>query len=250
MIIIENKLPSHLGWLCPVQAPDLTRLGDLMDGGYVVPRAVIDQADGLLSLGLGDNWSFDAAWHSLKPQDPIHLYDGSVSKDSLQVTINVPVRGNLDLKSAYDSFFTGTVQHLVQNVGPGVDQIGLDDCLNRLAGQNIFIKMDIEGGEYALIESIMQNSSRITGMVMEFHFCNSHRNIFQTAVTALQKEYVIVHLHGNNHVDIGAEGLTDCLELTLVRRDLCNSTQMRTTCYLDGLDFSNVAGAEDHRYCF
>ena len=250
MIIIENKLPSHLSWLCPVQAPDLTRLGDQMDGGYVVPRAVIDQADGLLSLGLGDNWSFDTAWHSLKPQDPIHLYDGSVSRDSLQITINVPVRGNLDLKSAYNTFFTGTVQHVVQNVGPGEDQVDLVDCLNRLNGQNIFIKMDIEGGEYALIESIIQNSSRITGMVMEFHFCNSHRDIFQKAVTALQQEYVIVHLHGNNHVDIGAEGLTDCLELTLIRRDLCNSTQARTTCYLDGLDFSNVAGAEDHRYCF
>jgi hypothetical protein len=250
MIIIENKLPTHLNWLCPVQASALTRLGDLMDGGYIVPRAVIDQADSLLSLGLGDNWSFDAAWHSIKPHDPIHLYDGSVSRDSLQISVNVPVRRDLDLKAAYDSFFTGSVQHMVQNVGPGEGQANIVDCLDRLNGQNIFIKMDIEGGEYALIESIMQNSSRITGMVMEFHFCNSHRNIFQTAVTALQKKYVIVHLHGNNHVDIGAEGLTDCLELTLVRRDLCNSTQMRTTCYLDGLDFSNVAGAEDHRYCF
>jgi hypothetical protein len=250
MIIIENKLPSHLGWLCPVQAPDLVRLGDLMDGGYIVPQAVVDQADGLLSLGLGDNWSFDTAWHRLKPLDPIHLYDGTVTRDNLKITINVPVRKNLDLKATYDRFFTGTVQHMVQNVGPAEEQADMVDCLDRLSGQNIFIKMDIEGGEYALIESIMRNSSRIIGMAMEFHFCNAHRDIFQKAVTALQKEYVIVHLHGNNHVDIGPEGLTDCLELTLVRRDLCNITQIRTTCYLDGLDFSNVAGAEDFRYCF
>lgn len=250
MIIIENKLPSHLNWLCPVQAPNLTRLGDLMDGGYIVPRGIVDKADGLLSLGLGDNWSFDAAWHALKPKDPIHLYDGSVTRDSLQVTINVPVRRNLDLKSAYDAFFTGQIQHINKNVGPGSDQIDLNACLDGLQGQNTFIKMDIEGGEYALIESILANSSRIIGMVMEFHFCNSHRAVFQTAVTALQKEYTIVHLHGNNHVDIGNEGLTDCLELTFARRDLCPDTQPRTNCYIDGLDFSNVAGAEDLRYCF
>ena len=215
-----------------------------------MPRAVIDQADSLLSLGLGDNWSFDADWHSIKPHDPIHLYDGSVSRDSLQISVNVPVRRDLDLKAAYDTFFTGSVQHMVQNVGSAEGQANIVDCLDRLSGQNIFIKMDIEGGEYALIESIMQNSLRITGMVIEFHFCNSHRNIFQTAVTALQKEYVIVHLHGNNHVDIGAEGLTDCLELTLVRKDLLGNAEPRTNFYIDGLDFSNVAGAEDYRYCF
>jgi hypothetical protein len=249
MIIIENKLPGHLSWLCPVQAPDLIRLGDHMDGGYVVPHAVVDAADGLLSLGLGDNWSFDAAWHSLKPQDSIHLYDGSVSRDSLQVTINVPVRQHLDLPALYDEFFQDNVQHIVSNVGPGTGQINLTQCLDAL-GQNTFIKMDIEGGEYALIDSILENRSRIVGLVMEFHWCNGLRDRFKSAVNLLQQEYVIVHLHGNNHVDIGPEGLTDCLELTLIRRDLCDTDQSRLNCYLDGLDFSNVAGAEDHRYCF
>jgi hypothetical protein len=74
--------------------------------------------------------------------------------------------------------------------------------------------------------------------------------VFETAVHELLQHYSLVHLHGNNHVDIGAEGLTDCLELTLIRKDLLSDAEPRTNFYIDGLDFSNVAGAEDYRYCF
>jgi hypothetical protein len=250
MIIIENKLPAHLNWLCPVQAPDLIRLGDLMDGGYIVPRAVIDQADGLLSLGLGDNWSFDAAWHSLKPQDAIHMYDGTVNRDNLAITINTRVRSQIDIRSAYDQFFQEDRRHFEQNVGPNSGQTNLTTCLERLGSKKTFIKMDIEGGEYALIADLIRHKDQITGMVMEFHFCNSHRNVFETAVRELLQHYSLVHLHGNNHVEPGPEGLTDCLELTLVHKDLLTSTELRTNFYIDGLDFSNKAGDEDYRYCF
>lgn len=248
---IVNQLPKRLDWLCPVAMPMLTRLGDLMDGGYVVPMSVIEQSQALLSLGLGDNWSFDAAWHSLKPQDPIHMYDGTVTRDSLAVTINRGVRSNLDIKAAYDIFFVDHKQHWTENVGPGQAQTSLATCITRLGGKDIFVKMDIEGGEYALISDLINYQDRITGMVMEFHFCNGSRQHFETAVRMLQQHYVIVHLHGNNHVDVGSEGLTDCLELTFVNRSLMpDDAQPRTNFYIDGLDFSNVAGAEDFRYCF
>jgi hypothetical protein len=249
-MLIVNKLPQRLNWLCPVTAPTLTRLGDLMDGGYVLPVPIIEQSQVLLSLGLGDNWSFDAAWHRLKPQDAIHMYDGNVNRDNLTITINTRVRSQLDIRSAYDRFFQEDRRHFEQNVGPGAGQTDLATCLERLGNKKTFIKMDIEGGEYALIPDLIRHKDTITGMVMEFHFCNQHRTVFETAVRELLQHYSLVHLHGNNHVDIGPEGLTDCLELTLIRKDLLSNVEPRTNFYIDGLDFSNVAGAEDHRYCF
>jgi len=58
-------------------------------------------------------------------------------------------------------------------------------------------------------------------------------------------------LHANNHMDIGPEGLTDCLELTFMNKNLLQvNDKSRCDFYIDGLDFSNVAGAEDYRYCF
>jgi hypothetical protein len=250
-MIIVNKLPNNLQWLCPVDGPVLTRLGNFMDGGYVVPLDLINQSQALISLGLGDNWSFDQDWHAKKPQDPIHMYDGTVIKDQLKVAYNVGVRGHIDLQTEYEGFFQGQVQHFVENVGPGPGQTSLATCLARLDEKNVFIKMDIEGGEYVLINDLINYRDRITGMVMEFHFCNGNRTQFETAVKMLQAHYSIVHLHANNHVDIGPEGLTDCLELTFMNNNRWQvNDKPRYNFYIDGLDFSNVAGIEDHRYCF
>jgi hypothetical protein len=250
-MFIVNQLPQQLNWLCPVKVSDLTRLGDLMDGGYVAPLSVIQQSQALLSLGLGDNWSFDTAWHQLKPTDAIHMYDGTVNRDNLAITINRGVRSHIDIKTAYDEFFQGSTQHWTENVGPGTGQTNLATCITRLSRKNIFIKMDIEGGEYALISDLINYRDHITGMVMEFHFCNGSREYFESAVRTLQQHYTIVHLHGNNHVDVGSEGLTDCLELTFVNNSLMPANaEPRLNFYIDGLDFSNVAGAEDFRYCF
>lgn len=250
-MFIVNQLPERLNWLCPVTVPMLTRLGDFMDGGYVLPMSVIEKSQALLSLGLGDNWSFDSAWHRIKPTDAIHMYDGTVQRDTLAITINPSVRGHLDIKAAYDEFFQGNIKHYQENVGPNQGQTSLSTCLTRLGSKDIFIKMDIEGGEYSLTAELINYRDHITGMVMEFHFCNSHREHFETAVRLLQEHYALVHLHANNHVDIGPEGLTDCLELTFVNKRLMPAdAHPRKNFYIDGLDFSNVAGVEDYRYCF
>ncbi len=67
----------------------------------------------------------------------------------------------------------------------------------------------------------------------------------------LKEHYVLVHVHANNHVGTGNEGLTDCMELTWVRKDFVPSNlDLRRKFYIDGLDFSNVHGQEDLRYCF
>lgn len=248
---ITNQLPKTLEWLCPVGNMQLTRLGNLMDGGYVLPVDLIDRSQALLSLGLGDNWTFDADWQDKKPKDHIHMYDGTVAKEQLSVQYNVPQRKHLDLPMLYEKFFQGTTKHFKENVGPGAGQTSLSTCLARLGTKGVFIKMDIEGGEYALLSDLINYRDHITGMVMEFHFCNSNRTQFETAVRQLQQYYSIVHVHANNHVAVGPEGLTDCLEITLVNQSLMPAhSEPRSNFYIDGLDFSNVAGQEDWRYCF
>ena len=249
-MIIVNKLPAHLNWLCPTAVDDLIRLGSNMDGGYILPKSIVDCADALLSLGVGDDWTFDVDWKQFKNNDLIHMYDGTVTRDSLKVTINTNVRGHLDLKSMHDNFFIGRTQHFVENVGNSEGQTTLATCLDRLAVKNVFIKIDIEGGEYSMVDDFINHKDSIVGMVMEFHFCNGHREYFQAAVNKLQEHFEIVHLHANNHVGVGPEGLTDCLELTFVRQDLCAGTTKRTHFYLEDLDHSNVVGNEDYRYCF
>ena len=82
-----------------------------MDGGYLVPKSAVDHAQGLLSFGLGDDFTFDQDWHHLKPADPIHMYDASVTYETLSIRVNPAVRGHIDLKSEYQQFFQGNRRH-------------------------------------------------------------------------------------------------------------------------------------------
>jgi hypothetical protein len=239
-------LPPDLIWMCPVAVPDLVRLGGQMDGGYLVPKSAIDHAQGLLSFGLGDDFTFDQDWHSLKPQDPIHMYDASVSYENLSIRINSSVRGNIDIRSEYQQFFQGNVKHWPEYIGSN----NFSQALDRIGVDQVFIKMDIEGSEYGLIDLFIEHHTRIVGIAMEWHDCANRNPKWKSAVDKLNECYNIVHLHGNNHVTPDKEGVFGCMELTHVRRDLINSTELRKQIYLPNLDYSNVHGREDYEYYF
>lgn len=250
-IDMKIKLPPELLWLCPVDCPDLIRLGHNMDGGYIIPRSVMEKSDGLLSMGLGDDWTFDNDWHQAKPNDPIHMYDGSVSLDSLRININAGVRRHLDIKSMYSEFFKDNRKHFVEHVGGS--STSLATCLERIGVPQVFIKIDIEGGEYAMIDDFISNKDRITGFAMEIHGAQGVKGKngqFDRAVEQLSEHYNIVHIHANNHVSSDEYSITGCFEITWARKDLCPNTKLRYDVYLPGIDFPNVHGKEDAEYYF
>jgi hypothetical protein len=59
----SDALPAALDFLAPSIAPDLIRLGNWTDGGYVVPYSAIASADALISCGINRDWSFEKAFH-------------------------------------------------------------------------------------------------------------------------------------------------------------------------------------------
>jgi hypothetical protein len=239
-------LPPDLLWMCPVAVPELIRLGGKMDGGYLVPKSAVDHAQGLLSFGLGDDFTFDQDWHALKPADPIHMYDASVKYESLRIRVNTGVRGHIDLKSEYQQFFQGSVRHWEEYIGPN----NFVEALDRIGVDQVFIKMDIEGSEYPLIDLFVEHHARIVGIAMEWHDCANRSSKWYDAVQKLQQHYDIVHLHGNNHVTPDKEGIFGCMELTHVRRDLIGSTELRKQIHIPELDYSNVHNWDDYEYYF
>jgi hypothetical protein len=243
---MKIKLPEDLLWMCPIDVPDLVRLGGKMDGGYLVPQSVVNCSQGLLSFGLGDDFTFDQDWHKLKPQDPIHMYDASVKYETLSIRVNTSVRNNIDIKSEYQQFFQGKVCHWQEYISTG----NFVEALDRMGVDQVFIKMDIEGGEYPLIDLFVEHHQRITGIAMEWHDC-AHRNPkWQDAVKRLNSDYDIVHVHGNNHVTPDSEGIFGCMELTHIRRDLLAGSTLRKQIYIPNSDYSNVYGWDDYEYYF
>ena len=243
---MKTKLSDDLLWLCPTQADDLIRLGGHQDGGYVVPFNAIEEADGLLSYGLGQDWSFDEAWANLKPGTPIHMYDGTGPQNSFAV----------EPKIKYFGFFHRHphIKHHFQNVGPVTTPdghvCGFAESVERIGVDNVFVKMDIECGEFPIIDDIVSQHDKIVGIVIEFHQAIYNLPRIKEAVDKFKQYYKIVHLHGNTHTMIGQSGLTDCIELTLVRNDLALSDDLRRDVYLPHLDYTNNMLQQDVEFYF
>lgn len=230
---MQVLVDQQFEYLVPYDVP-MMRLGNAGDGGYVVPVQVLD-AQYLISLGLGTNWSFDRQWHVLTPNGHVHAYDGTIDPAAFSDT----------LKTAYDDFFQQQVVHYSENVHAG----NINTVLDRAAG-SVFAKIDIEGSEYEIVSALGQRKN-IIGMVIEFHALDLdyEKQRLKQALSALD-QFRIVHVHANNFGGIHQDSLPHTLEISFLRKTLCENTSKRYQAYLPGLDSANALNQEDYMLIF
>jgi hypothetical protein len=208
--------------LKPSGYKDLLRLGRQLDGGYIVSKHDINNCDLLMSFGIYDDWSFEEAFQNIT-NVPVYAYDGSVST-------------KLFLKLAYKAFFGFTGRkstfhwlrtalkfylfysrkniHKSLFVSPiGPNNISFNDAINATNHNLIYLKIDIEGGEYRILDSIIENRDRIVGLVIEFHDVDLHIEKILNFTRNLKMN--IVHVHANNSAGIsGFDNIPVVLEIT------------------------------------
>ena len=206
----------------PSATYDLIRLGRDHDGGYLVDPASVAKANSLLSFGLGNDWSFEMGF--LKKHDvPLFAYDGTVKAKTLFRRI---LKYLLSLKfrrffleacnvASYYSFFTGSRIHHPLNIGyDSHKSISLRSILLKENPETpVFVKMDIEGSEYRVLDDLLEHSSNISGLAVEFHDVDLH----QERILNFIREFplTLIHIHSNNCgqlVDSDGDPIT--LELT------------------------------------
>lgn len=178
------KLPKILQ---PFDCDDLIRLGKSNDGGYLVNQQDILKTNKLVSFGIGEDFSFEQQFLNLN-NCGLTSYDSSVD-------IN---------KEPHKSFFVDNKIHIKQNI----------ECNNLSLEQNTFLKCDIEGSEFNILNELINQSSNLTGLVIEFHEVN--RNI-DTIFNFISKVNLkLIHLHINNYFYYKTENgvVPDILELS------------------------------------
>ncbi len=202
---------------------DLVRIGRAYDGGYTISEKDIIETGHLISLGMSDDWSFESGFKLIN-EVPISIYDGSISKrfflkqvikHILQV-VNKPIILLKSIKTylSYISFFQNEVKHIEKFVGlDGDGFITMDNVFKETDSNKIFLKTDIEGGEYRILDSIIENQDRLTGMVMEFHNCDLHLELIENFLSKFSLH--LVNIHANNYGPIDDRtGLPVVLELS------------------------------------
>ena len=258
--------------LKPRRRDDLIRLGKPRDGGYVVPAQAVACSEVLLSLGMKQDWSFERRFAAVNPAtrvigvDPSigaalfarqivtsagNLAIGALRREGRRVRRHATVlRTSLD----YFWFFRWRHRHVARLVSASDadGHIGFDElfALARPTGDHrVFVKMDIEGSEYAVIGDLLRHERHINCVVIEFHRLAKRAGLFNEAVARLQHGFQIVHIHGNNYAPYDAgNDFPDAVEITLLNRALATEPETESPGVYPrvGLDFPNTAARDDY----
>jgi hypothetical protein len=204
--------PIQLADLRPVACSSLTRIGNPYDGGYVVPLEAVQSAGALLSFGLSHNWAFERDFKSRNPAAIIHCYDHTVSlRTAFNYSVGQLARCIALLRGSafagaftwidYLQFFRAGNIHFKQRIwyDRQNNSATINDAFARLpVNASVFVKMDIEGSEYRVLDDLLRHAGNVTAMAIEFHDIDIMSDRFNSLIGKIKQEFHIVHIHGNN----------------------------------------------------
>lgn len=251
--MIEVQIPDFL-W--PYRSDHLVRIGRDNDGGYVIDGRDLAPSEALIAFGINDDWSFEEQFHQRRPV-PVHGYDAYVSPkiflaraaSSLIRRDGLPaVRNQLRARRELPRFFSG--EHTFNQVAIGLDwppySLPLKSALQRsvpnLKGK-VYLKIDIEGSEYRLLDELVEYADRISGLAIEFHDVDMRLDEIRNFVESFP--LVLIHLHCNNNGGVGRNGIPTAIECSFTSAEVDRTQQVSQLPHaldmINGLDHSELA---------
>ena len=233
-------LPNFLN---PYKVKNLIRLGKNNDGGYIVNAIDVNKTKNLISLGISFDYSFEEDFLKMNNKTNIQTYDGSVGfkyyrkkcknriknfllKPSMKTFRNVIEGLNLLLK--FSIFFkfnlfrkivhtekfvtsdTSSFKDFEKGYGYEPKFIEFNNIISHKLN-SVFLSIDIEGGEYELLEDICGFSKNLIGLNIEFH--NVQDNLVKIKSFIKKFDLLLVHTHINNFGPI-VNGIPSVIELS------------------------------------
>ena len=213
--------------------PDLVRLGNAHDGGYVIPERTVVATELILSLGISDDWTFEADFVRRNPNARVIGYDPTITTNfwfkrlvghvgALIFRLELGRAARLLDWVRYRSFFDGVRnQHRSIRIGyDGALSESLDTVFRSVAEKRVFLKVDIEGSEYRVLDQIVANANCLTGLVVEFHDVDLMRDRISAFLQQIGTDFLLCHIHANNCAGVDGRGDPIAIEVTLVSRAL------------------------------
>ncbi len=232
----EIKLPD---FLFPYKTESLVRVGNNLDGSYLIDKESVLNSKLLISIGVG--WSFDFEKNFLRINNiPLIAFDGSAGIISTLKKIKFRIKQIVikkEKKYFIDSlyFFTYLFKFYLffknfrntrikrnyrkfvkKFIGSKETELSISEIIKKFDPNNkfdkIFFQIDIEGGEYAILKDLIYHQDLISGLVIEFHDTNKHLNEIKEFIDLLNLN--LIHTHINNVGGITSEGYPKVIELT------------------------------------
>ena len=254
---------KKFNFLKPFFCKDLIRIGNNFDGGYVVSKSAIISSKYIISCGVGNQFSFEEdllRYNSFK----FYLYDHTVNVTfhlksilkyfrrfiSLRLNYIILINSLLDfynflifIKKKRINFFSKEVCNKL-----GKSKISLNKIL--ADKEDVTLKIDIEGGEYKILDSIISNRNKLSTLIIEFHNIQQKKKEFIIFFKRLLKEFFIIHIHGNNNSSINVYGIPDVLEVTAIKKNKKIVSKKRICNFPTQYDFPNNSTLKDINFRF
>ncbi len=241
----------------PKKVDSLIRLGKKNDGGYLIDPVTLYSTTKLISFGINDDFSFEMDFHSLQ-KSPVFAYDNSIDKIFFIKKLisgffspNHPIRFFKRLKNLYNyiSFFKHPNVHITKNIGSKnsekiitFNSLWANSKLTK--NERVFLKIDIEGCEYILLEEVIKIQKQLSGLVIEFHDVDK----FMGKIIKFIKTFdlKICHIHCNNTGGINDKNLPKVIEISFT-----SGSTFKNSCLLPHvLDMPNNKNFADMKLNF
>lgn len=261
----ELIVPKRLSWLAPVEC-ELVRLGRDGDGGYVLAAESLKRSKALVSLGISSEWSFDTDFLAAKRGVEyiacdrgtgfiVNVVSGvrSIFKPSDWENVTRSVRVAFRFLKLIPPvpfrnrrrFYRKWVRTAVVDRKRDVLFWTLFDSLHNR--RDVFLKMDIDGGEYEIIPEIAriesENPGTFAGIVMELHDVLAREDELTSLMKQLLAHFEMVHVHVNNCIPTRGD-FPDFIEVALAPKDWLRGKK-RLSRPNHSLDLPNEAALPD-----
>lgn len=211
------------------------RIGNVYDGGYVLPAA-IQQCDAVVSIGVGHDVSFDFA-----------LAQNGAKILQYDHTVQGPPQQHANFKFHKLGWGTKT-----EGLFISFDDIHAE--MKALNAKHPMLKFDIEGAEYDVLEATQSSDLADYEIIAcEVHdFEKLGDPVFfskvQSAFEKLNAHHVPIHLHANNYqslVLVQGVPIPKVIEVAFLRKDLDTFRGFSTDPIPGPLDRPNHPGLPD-----
>jgi len=204
------------------------RVGKNNDGGYIICDIPNVEYDFIISAGISSDISFEEHLCDIQKNVRCYAFDGTING----ISIN-----------------NKNITFIKKNIEPFMDDnnTNLFPLINE--GNNIFLKMDIEGAELPWLKCLNdEQMNKFSQIVIEFHFPFSEddNEVFEK----LNKNHILVHFHGNNcpagvinHKGIIIPNVFECTYINKKYVDL-NKLELNDECIPGPLDMPNCGGTD------
>ena len=216
--IMLHRIEEFRSLISPiiVKKEKLKRYGSVGDGGYVLPVNAVNKSNFLISGGIENNNEFE-----------INLARLGITGIQIDNSIDKPPALHKNL-----SFIRATLGNM--------HEVDINKLITRFpARASGILKLDIEGAEYSVINSL-KNLDKFNAITVEFHNLykiseDNFWNNFKSILLKLKKYHGVVFIAPNNccgYTILGGFPIPNVMEITFAKRSLVSGKQLKNTKFL------------------